>query len=614
MEPKTQTILVAQIAENEQIGDAEYRRLFEGLLHEFDQLVAAHNGELVGGVDDGLIARFSGALDAARCAVQVVGGIGTNLPGKAPDIRVGIDAGDDARSAVELAGRLDEAGICVSKQVHNQISGTDGLTAQMVELARPDGDKPGDTAFRLVATSSATTSEQVAKPHRFPWQQIAFVAGVALILLIIAAATWQGKFLPNFEPEVQAQVDLPDLPSGPKIAIIPFASLGSEVEDAQLAAGITEDIATTLSRFSDLFVFSVKATAQYQGQSVDPRKIEDEIGAQYVLEGSIRRSQTNLRVIARLLDASDAQLLWSRTYDRNLTATDIFEVMDEITEAVVGTLGSNIGVITLRESLRVRSGRTESLQAYECTALTAWYATTLNQQARKQIHACLEKAVKLSPNYSKAWSDLANILIETYKNETFSEDKSKELLERADSAAQQALEVDNGNEMAYYLRAIVSQLRGEGYESFKALADKALQANPNNAVVVGDIGNFSFYSGDFERGKALVGRMMKINPRYPSWAHFVFFLDHYRNANYPEALSEVLKITAPTHCMVQWSKAAAYGKVGETEKGMAILTHIATIDPACPGDPSEPFRKRGFPSELVDSIIDGLQKAGLEEG
>jgi TolB-like protein len=406
---------------------------------------------------------------------------------------------------------------------------------------------------------------------------------------------------------------LPPLPSGPKIAIIPFANLGGAPEDDRFAAALTEDMSTALSRFSDLFIFSINATEQYRDEPVDPRRVGEQLGARYVLEGSVRRSEKSLRATARLLDASDARLLWSGTYDRDLTATDVFDVMDEISQGVVAAIGSNTGVIRLKEAQRVRSRRTESMEVYDCAALSAWYGTKLSQESRTEVRTCLEQAVKLDPNYSKAWSSLANLFIETYKNETFSETESRSLLERADAAAKRATELDNRNETGYYLRAIVSQLRGEGYEAFKGLADKALAVNPNNADVVGDIGNFTFYSGEWERGKVLVGRMMKINPRYPSWAHFVFFLDHFRKSEYPEALKEVLKINWPQHCMVQWSRAAAYGKVGQRESGRATLEHIAKIEPPCTNDPREPFQKRGLPDELVQSIIDGLQKAGLND-
>ena len=107
--------------------------------------------------------------------------------------------------------------------------------------------------------------------------------------------------------------------------------------------------------------------------------------------------------------------------------------------------------------------------------------------------------------------------------------------------------------------------------------------------------------------------MMDLDPRYPSWAHYVFFLDHYRNARYPEALSEVLKINFPKHCMIQWSIAAAYGKVGDKVNGRATLDHIEQIEPPCPDDPRDPFLKRGLPQSLADEVLDGLRSAGLAD-
>ena len=114
-----------------------------------------------------------------------------------------------------------------------------------------------------------------------------------------------------------------------------------------------------------------------------------------------------------MLDARNAQRLWSQTYDRDFTATDIFAVLDAVTEGVVATIGSSNGVIRLKEAQLVRGRRTESLEAYECVALEAWFATMMSQEARTTVRTCLERAVKFSPNYSKAWSSLADILIET---------------------------------------------------------------------------------------------------------------------------------------------------------------------------------------------------------
>jgi TolB-like protein/class 3 adenylate cyclase len=576
----------------------------------FEPEIAKHNGHIFKLMGDGLLAEFGSVVDAVECAVALQRGLAERNSGVADDrridVRIGVNLGDvivedeDRHGeGVIIAARLqalaEPGGIWLSQQAFDQVEskldlGYEDLGEHLVKnivkavhVYRVSGER-GHTRLRR------------RKPMR---PLLTVIASVVIVLAAIA-----GGAIRYWPP---SDGDLPPLPPGPKIAILPFANLSGSPEDDYFAVGLTENIATALSRFSDLFVFSLNATIQYKGEPVDPRRIGEDLGAQYVLEGSVWRSESSLRATARLLDARDAQLLWSNTYDRDLTAADIFAVLDEITEGVVATIGSNAGVIRLKEAENVRKDRTESLQAYDCAALTAWFGKSLDGIARARVRNCLEQAIKLDPNYAKAWSDLANLYIDTYKNETFSDAESRSLLDRADAAAKKATEIDIRNEQAYYLRAVVARLRGESYETFKALA-----VNPNNAEVVGDIGNFTFYSGEWERGKALVERMMKLNPRYPSWAHYVFFLDHYRKSEYPEALQEVLKINLAQHCMVQWSVAAAYGQVGETAKGMATLVRISKIEPPCPDDPRYPFQKRKLPNELVESLVDGLRKAGLD--
>ncbi len=500
-----------------------HARLTAHLKELIEPAVEGHRGRIFKMMGDGLLAEFASVIDAVECAIAIQRGL-AEQNSSTPDerrieLRIGINLGDviveeedrygeGVIIAARLQGLADPSGVFLSRQAYDQVETKLGVDFEDLGEHHVKNIVKPVRVYRLVDQPGQARPRRPGKRRQY----LAVSAIVAVTAVVIVGAAL--RFWPA------SGDDLPPLPSGPKIAIIPFTSLGGDDDDAQLAAGLTEDIAATLSRFSDLFVFSLNATDQYKGQSVDPRRIKEELGARYVLEGSVRRSKTTLRVVAKLLDARDAQRLWSQTYDRDLTATDIFAVLDEVTEGVVATIGSSNGVIRLKEAQLVRGRRTESLEAYECVALTAWFATKLSQEARTTVRTCLERTVKFSPNYSKAWSSLADILIETYKNETFSEADGRDLLERADAAAKRAIELDNSDELAYYRRAIISRLRGESYETFKALADKALAVNPNNGSVVGDIGNFSYYSGDLERGKALVARMIKINPLYPSWGNY----------------------------------------------------------------------------------------------
>ena len=132
------------------------------------------------------------------------------------------------------------------------------------------------------------------------------------------------------------------LPTGPVVAVLPFENLSRDPDQEYFSDGLTDDIITALSRFKDLFVIARNSTFRYKGQAVDVRQLNKELGARYVLEGSVQKAGDALRVTAQLLDAKDGTHLWAETYDRELSASNIFSVQDEITEQVVATIGSSL--------------------------------------------------------------------------------------------------------------------------------------------------------------------------------------------------------------------------------------------------------------------------------
>lgn len=596
-----------------EIDEADtYERLTDLRNSLLDPTVSKHRGRIFKIMGDGFLIEFDSVVDAVDCAVVLQNGLreynADYDESRRIMLRIGINLGDviiededrygeGVILASRLQGQADPGGVLISQQAYQQLSSNQKAMFE---------DR-GQCTLKNITVSVQIygwTDNRTPAPKKR--QRNLNVALAATALAIVVAIGLASMWLRQTETDA-----LPPLPTGPKIAIVPFETLSEDDESARLATSLSKSISADMSKFTDLFLLPLNATRAYQGTGFAPRQLHEELGADYVLEGNLWRSDRTLRVTAQLTNAREARLVWSQTYDGDLTAGDIFDVLDEITAGVVATVGTRSGVVRLQEAGRIRANRTENLTAYECVALYDYHGINVSRTDRRRVRECLEKAVELDPNYAQAWSHLAGILIETYKNEKFSTEEAQALLDRADTAAKRATELDNANAEAYYRRAIISQLRGEGYAAFKELADKALALNPNDADVIGDLGNFSYYSGDLERGKELVGRMMKINPRYPSWAHFVFFLDHFRNDEFPEALAEVVKITLPNHCFIQWSKAAAYGKVGDTANGRATLEHISKIEPPCPDDPRLPYRTRGLPEELVASFMDGLEKAGM---
>ena len=132
--------------------------------------------------------------------------------------------------------------------------------------------------------------------------------------------------------------------SRPSVAVLPFANMSGDPEQEFFADGLTEEILTELSRFRSLLVISRNSTFKYKSQRIDIREVSRDLGADYVVEGSVRKTADRVRVIVQLIDGRTDQHIWADRYDRKLT--DIFEIQDEITTAIVATLPGRIEAAT----------------------------------------------------------------------------------------------------------------------------------------------------------------------------------------------------------------------------------------------------------------------------
>jgi adenylate cyclase len=190
------------------------------------------------------------------------------------------------------------------------------------------------------------------------------------------------------------------LPTGPVVAVLPFENLSEDPKQEYFSDGLTDDMITALSRFKDLFVIARNSTFRYKGQAIDVRQLNKELGARYVLEGSVQRAEARLRVTVQLLDGTH---LWAETYDRELSASNIFAVQDEITEQVVATIAGGFGVISRARFAEIKQKPTDSLDAYECVLQAqAYYRDNVVPPEHAKVRDALERAVKSDPNYMEA--------------------------------------------------------------------------------------------------------------------------------------------------------------------------------------------------------------------
>lgn len=195
------------------------------------------------------------------------------------------------------------------------------------------------------------------------------------------------------------------LPDRPSIAVLPFANMSSDPEQDYFADGIVEDILTTLSRESWLFVIARNSSFAYKGRMVDVKQVGRELGVRYVVEGSVRKAGNRVRITAQLIEAGTNAHIWAERYERDLS--DIFALQDEITQKVVAAIAPSVRALEIRRS---QAKPTENLHAYDFLLRALPEIHLQTAQSAKRADALLRKAIELDPGYPDALGMLADII------------------------------------------------------------------------------------------------------------------------------------------------------------------------------------------------------------
>ena len=384
------------------------------------------------------------------------------------------------------------------------------------------------------------------------------------------------------------------------VAVLPFKYGGPDASLAALADGLTEEIVTGLSRFSYLKVISRRAAADAQAAGRD-------LGARYVLEGSLRHAGSRIRLAVQLVDANSGAHLWAETYERAFDPEAAFQLQDDLVPRIVSTIADAHGILPHTMSEAIRDKSPEQLSPYEAVLRSFRYAERLTPEEHAQARAGLERAVQLAPGYAYAWAMLAFLVNDEY---AMGFNPRPDPLGRALEAARRAVELDSSGHRGYQALAVTLFYRRE-IQAFRAAAERALALNPMDGCNIAHLGSFLAYAGEWERGCALVEQASQLNPNHPGWFWFPLFFNAYRKHDYRGALSFALKINLPglhsTHIVL----AAAYGQLGQRDEAGNAVRELLKLMPEV-ALLARPGLEMLLEPELVEDMIDGLRKAGLE--
>ncbi len=391
------------------------------------------------------------------------------------------------------------------------------------------------------------------------------------------------------------------------VAVLPFKYSGENTGLKSLAEGLSEEIVTGLSRFSYLRVIARSSTSRYVYEAVDVRAAGKELGARYVMEGSLRLVGTKLRIAAQLIDASSGAHLWAETYDRTFNPEAVFELQDDLVPRIVSTVADWYGVLPHSMSETVRTKGSGQLSPYEAVLRSFSYYERVTPEEHAAARAGLEHAVQDSPGYADGWAMLSMMYGEEYR---FRFNPQPDSLGRSLQAAQRAADAAPSNHFAYLALAQALFFRKE-FDAFRNAAERAIALNPMDGATVEYMGHLIAFAGDWEHGCDVAERARKLNPHHPGWYWAVPFYNAYRKGDYSGARTFALKINMPGFYFTQAMLTALYGQLGEREAAGKALRELLVLEPGFALVARDEFSKWYLP-ELVEALLDGLRKAGLE--
>lgn len=551
MERKLSAIVSVDIVGYSRLTDLDERGTHarvKALLDALDDSITKTGGRTIKTTGDGLLATFDSVVNAVECAVDAQADH-EQRPDDSPAalqlrMRIGVhvgdiilDNGDVYGQGVNLAVRLQEVAksgsVFVSRAVVDYAQGKAAARFRPIgKMALKNILEPVEV-FEAAAGDAGSVLRPLPAKRRLPLRQLASAAGFVAALAAATAFYWYPG--PDISPMASLAAIAPSPPREDSIAVLPFVDLGGQTESGLIVEGVFDDLITDLSKLSELTVLAANAVNSYRGQTVAPLQIAHDLDVRYVLEGSVRRVEEDLKINVRLVDSREGRNIWAQSYSGPVT--DIFDFQENMVENVVSSLAVKVSET---ERGRILTRETESVPAYE--AFRRGQGAFLLKTAEGLPLALQEfrKAIELDANYGQAYAGIGQVYWnawvwgwESSVGETFetapklANDYLRRALERPSATAYQL-----ASDMNLYTRKFDDSLE------FGRLAVEFAPSDPSSHLVMAEA---LIYSGRpaeavawIEAANRLERDAAKEPPPYNVW---VLGMAFFGQGQYPEAIT-----------------------------------------------------------------------------
>jgi len=510
-------------------------------------LIEQFKGRVVDAPGDNLLAEFGSVVDATECAVKIQQELkakNAELPdNRKMQFRIGVNLGDVVEEAgriygdgVNIAARIEglanPGGVCVSGIAFDQVKNKLKLGYEYLgEHSIKNIAEPVRVYKVLIEPEYVGKVIGEEKPKARKWRPAAIGAMALIILIAGVLIIWNNYIRVQIEPASLENMAYP-LPDKPSIAVLPFDNMTGDPEQEYFSDGLTEEIITALSSIQELFVIARNSTFTYKGKPVKVQQISEELGVQYVLEGSVRKSGDKVRITAQLIDALTGGHIWSERYDRK--PNDFFNLLDEITLAIAVALH-----VELTAGEQVRTITTNNLDAWRYCNKGAGIFAKLSKEAMIQSRGLFKKALEIDPEYAGAISSLAwTHFMDARYGYTESRGES---FKQAVELANQSVALDDNQPMVHTLMQYLYLIQKK-YDRALEEGRKAIALGPSNARAHHVYGDTLYRSGHFEEAVPILEKAIRLQPHAPFYYFASLANAYYWVGRYEESLTTAEQI------------------------------------------------------------------------
>ncbi len=593
---KLTTIFAADVAGYSRLMGADeegtMRRLRALRAELIEPVIQVNRGRIVKTAGDGILIEFASVVDAMRCSLEMQRGLAVRnadfVPEKRIEFRVGIHLGDVMvqpdgdlfGDGVNIAARLETmcepGGVCLSRAAYEQVEGK--IAERFTDL----GDKELKNIARPVRVFAVDVGGKAKSPNP-------------------SAGTGE------------ASSPRPTVPAPPRLSIVvlPFANFGGNPEQEYFVDGVTDSLTTDLSRISGSFVIARNTAFTYKGKVIDVKDIGRDLNVRYVLEGSVQRGDSRLRVNVQLIDAETGNHLWAERFDKPLA--DLFDMSDEIVARLARQLDTELIAAEARRA--VRAPHPDSMDLYFQGAAVSYRSATPKLLSRAREF--YERALALDPNNTDALVGLASI--DCYIGAGFMADDRAARLAAAETAALRALSVVPNHAGAHFILGTVHITTNRAALGLSE-CEHALTLDRNLAAAHASIGVAKRHLGRTEETEGHIVEALRLSPRDTQAFLWLWMISLAKlNLGDDEAAAVAARRSIEVNRnfpAVHFTLAAALAQLGRRDEARAATQAGLTLDPKFTIRRFRDGTSSDNPTYIAqrERIIEGMRKAGLPEG